>query len=239
MKTIFTLLLLLANFSFCISQTKIVTKEKPLFVVNNEIVFESLINEIDPNIIESVIVLKNEKALGKYGDKGKNGVIEVTLKDTLSIIILNKKHLTNIELLNKIDKKKVKNVYVVKDKLYTSQKKFQTISLTTKKIKKSELEELRKKYSLNSNPKFRKLIKHKTIYLLGGITASLTKEDLEFANKYGFTFHDFGCIAPVDFKKYESKNAQVFDWLNETYGTDWQKEMKASALGFEKWKKKE
>ena len=75
MKIIFTLLLLLANFSFCISQTKIVTKEKPLFVVNNEIVFESLINEIDPNIIESVIVLKNEKAVGKYGDKGKKGLI--------------------------------------------------------------------------------------------------------------------------------------------------------------------
>jgi hypothetical protein len=82
------------------------------------------------------------------------------------------------------------------------------------------------------NHRFKLIKKTKTIYLLGGIAASLTKEDLEFANKYGFIFHDFGCIAPVDFEKYESKNAQVFDWLNETYGTDWQKEMKASCFGF-------
>ena len=73
---------------------------------------------------------------------------------------------------------------------------------------------------------------------MGGIAASITKEDMEFAKKFGIIFHDFGCIAPLDFEEYESKNAQVFDWLNETYGTDWQKEMKSSALGFEKWKKK-
>jgi hypothetical protein len=169
MKTIFTLLLLLANFSFCISQTKIVTKEKPLFVVNDKIISEAEFQEINPNLVDSVNVLKDKNAIAKYGKKGESGVIEV----------------------------------------YTKKPSFQTIK------------------------------KMKTIYLLGGIASSLTKEDLEFANKYGFIFHDFGCIAPVDFEKYESKNAQVFDWLNETYGTDWQKEMKASALGFEKWKKKE
>ena len=169
MKIIFTLLLLLANFSFCISQTKIVTKEKPLFVVNDKIISEAEFQEINPNLVDSVTVLKDKNAIAKYGKKGENGVIEV----------------------------------------YTKKTSFQTIK------------------------------KMKTIYLLGGIAASLTKEDLEFANKYGFIFHDFGCIAPVDFEKYESKNAQVFDWLNETYGTDWQKEMKITALGFEKWKKKE
>ena len=169
MKTIFTLLLLLANFSFCISQTKIVTKEKPLFVVNDKIISEAEFQEINPNLVDIVTVLKDKNAIAKYGKKGESGVIEV----------------------------------------YTKKPSFQTIK------------------------------KMKTIYLLGGIASSLTKEDLEFANKYGFIFHDFCCIAPVDFEKYESKNAQVFDWLNETYGTDWQKEMKASALGFEKWKKKE
>ena len=168
MKTIFTLLLLLANFSFCISQTKVVTKEKPLFVVNDKIISEAEFQEINPNLVDSVTVLKDKNAIAKYGKKGKNGVIEVYAK----------------------------------------------------------------------NQTFQPLKKNKTIYLLGGIAASITKEDLEFANKYGFIFLDFGCIAPLDFEKYESNNTQVFDWLNETYGTDWQKEMKTTALGFEKWKMK-
>ena len=67
MKTIFTLLLLLANFSFCISQTKIVTKEKPLFVVNDKIISEAEFQEINPNLVDSVNVLKDKNAIAKYG----------------------------------------------------------------------------------------------------------------------------------------------------------------------------
>ena len=36
--------------------------------------------QIDPYLIESVNVLKDEAAIKKYGDKGKKGVIEITLK---------------------------------------------------------------------------------------------------------------------------------------------------------------
>ena len=165
----YIVLFALFTFSFVISQNKKKSKEKPLIVLNQKIISYSEFERINPNLVDSISVLKEEKGIEKYGEKGKNGAIEI----------------------------------------YTKKPNFQLISKT------------------------------KTIYLLGGIAASITKEDLEFANKYGFTFHDFGCIAPLDFEKYESKNAQVFDWLNETYGTDWQKEMKTSALGFEKWKKKE
>ena len=80
MKTIFTLLLLLANFSFCISQTKIVTKEKPLFVVNDKIISEAEFQEINPNLVDSIAVLKDKNAMAKYGKKGKNGVIEAYTK---------------------------------------------------------------------------------------------------------------------------------------------------------------
>ena len=41
-----------------------------------------------------------------------------------------------------------------------------------------------------------------------------------------------------DFKEYETKNALVFEYLNKTFGKLWQKEIKPSVLGFEKWKKK-
>ena len=86
------------------------------------------------------------------------------------------------------------------------------------------------KIEINSNTK--------TIYVLGGIASVITKEDLAFAKKYNIQFHDFGCIAPTNFKEYETKNELVFEYLNKTYGKQWQKEIKSSVLGFIKWKKK-
>ena len=86
------------------------------------------------------------------------------------------------------------------------------------------------KIEINSNTK--------TIYVLGGIASVITKEDLAFAKKYNIQFHDFGCIAPTNFKEYETKNELVFEYLNKIYGKQWQKEIKQSVMGFEKWKKK-
>src|SRR5574343_509626 len=86
------------------------------------------------------------------------------------------------------------------------------------------------KIEINSNTK--------TIYVLGGIASVITKEDLAFAKKYNIQFHDFGCIAPTNFEEYEVKNELVFEYLNKTYGKQWQKDIKANVLGFEKWKKK-
>ena len=85
------------------------------------------------------------------------------------------------------------------------------------------------KIEINSNTK--------TIYVLGGIASVITKEDLAFAKKYNIQFHDFGCIAPTNFKEYETKNELVFEYLNKTYGKQWQKEIKPSVMGFEKWRK--
>ena len=87
------------------------------------------------------------------------------------------------------------------------------------------------KIEINSNTK--------TIYVLGGIASVSTKEDLAFAKKYNVHFHDFGCTAPTNFEEYEAKNELIFDFLNKTYGMQWQKEINPSVLGFEKWKKKE
>jgi len=52
---------------------------QPLIIVNGKESGQSL-NNIDPATIESVYVLKNEKATEKYGEKGKNGVIEIITK---------------------------------------------------------------------------------------------------------------------------------------------------------------
>lgn len=58
-------------------------KAEPLIIVNEketEKVRKDL-DDIDPETIQSMNVLKDEKATVKYGEKGKNGVIEITLKE--------------------------------------------------------------------------------------------------------------------------------------------------------------
>lgn len=54
---------------------------KPQIVVNGKMMDEQFdLNSINPKDIESVNVLKDRAAIDTYGDKGKNGVIVITLK---------------------------------------------------------------------------------------------------------------------------------------------------------------
>ncbi len=53
-------------------------KPAPLYILNGKEI--SAINEIDPNTIEKIDVLKDKTATEKYGDKAKNGVIIITTK---------------------------------------------------------------------------------------------------------------------------------------------------------------
>lgn len=52
----------------------------PLYVLNGEVVEKKVIAKLDPGIINMVNVLKGQKATDKYGEKGKNGVIEIVTK---------------------------------------------------------------------------------------------------------------------------------------------------------------
>ncbi len=58
--------------------------EKPLVIVNGEVQKSQKINDIDPSTIQSISILKDESATVIYGDKGKNGVVIVTLKGSKS-----------------------------------------------------------------------------------------------------------------------------------------------------------
>jgi hypothetical protein len=55
-------------------------KEKPLIVIDGVITSEINLNDLNPNNIQSMNVLKGEKAKEKYAEKGANGVIEITTK---------------------------------------------------------------------------------------------------------------------------------------------------------------
>ena len=57
-----------------------IDKNKPLVVVDGVIMKDLDLNIINPNTIEAINVLKGEKALAKYAEKGVNGVIEIITK---------------------------------------------------------------------------------------------------------------------------------------------------------------
>lgn len=61
------------------TKTKYNTEEKPLIIIDGKETNQA-IKDIDPETIHSINVLKDKLATEKYGEKGKNGVILITLK---------------------------------------------------------------------------------------------------------------------------------------------------------------
>jgi len=56
------------------------SKNQPLFVLDGVIIDKARMDAIKPDNIESITVLKDKSAIGKYGDKAKDGVILITTK---------------------------------------------------------------------------------------------------------------------------------------------------------------
>jgi TonB-dependent SusC/RagA subfamily outer membrane receptor len=52
----------------------------PLIIVDGKEVSNKKVEDINPDDVESMNVLKGESATELYGDKGKNGVIVITTK---------------------------------------------------------------------------------------------------------------------------------------------------------------
>lgn len=94
----------------------------PLYIVDGKILNKSDADKISPNDIKSVNVLKGESATAAYGDKGKNGVIEITIKNTGTkpmndsvLYVLDGKMVKAAEV-NKLDPAKIVSMNVLKDK---------------------------------------------------------------------------------------------------------------------------
>jgi hypothetical protein len=56
------------------------TKVSPLIILEGKEVSENSIKDLNPDDVESINVIKDQNAINKYGEKGKNGVIEIFLK---------------------------------------------------------------------------------------------------------------------------------------------------------------
>ncbi|CAM3660776.1 hypothetical protein FLGE108171_09045 [Flavobacterium gelidilacus] len=64
------------------NKNKIILKsDNPLLILNGNLVDYELMNDLDPQKIESLNVIKGEASISKYGEKGKHGSIEITSKD--------------------------------------------------------------------------------------------------------------------------------------------------------------
>lgn len=56
-------------------------KENPLIICDGKEITKEAMEKIDPNAIEAITVLKGESAKALYGEKGKDGVIVITMKN--------------------------------------------------------------------------------------------------------------------------------------------------------------
>jgi hypothetical protein len=58
--------------------TEVNIMPQPVYYLNGKKITKQAMDLIDPEQIKSVDILKGNKAVEKYGDEGKNGVIEIT-----------------------------------------------------------------------------------------------------------------------------------------------------------------
>jgi len=67
------------SFTYQVNDTTIKPMGKPLYIINGK-ESEAGIKDLEPNQIQSISVFKDSKSTAIYGDKGKNGVVSITLK---------------------------------------------------------------------------------------------------------------------------------------------------------------
>jgi TonB family C-terminal domain len=112
----------------------------PLYVVDGKEMTESEMKDINPDLIESISVLKGKKHTDKYGEKGKNGVVLITLKKDQKItekpLLFVDGIITTDKTPEDIDPKTIESVNVWKDKKavekYGAQGKNGVVEITTK-----------------------------------------------------------------------------------------------------------
>jgi len=81
------------------------SRPQPLIIVDGKEQPIKILQQISPNTIESIYVLKDKTAIEKYGDKAANGVIEIHLKPQITITDVKLEKDNTLKL--KIDEKPV------------------------------------------------------------------------------------------------------------------------------------
>jgi len=59
----------------------------PMYIYAGLEITEAQMKQIDPNTISSIDVLKGEKAISEYGEKGRNGVVKISVKQGSEAVV--------------------------------------------------------------------------------------------------------------------------------------------------------
>jgi hypothetical protein len=78
---------------------------------------------------------------------------------------------------------------------------------------------------------------HFLLYVQGGFSPVVRKDDAGFEKKYKTDITDFGCVG-LDRKIVSAYNREVFLYLDKTYGTRWRKELRKDVIGFREFLEK-
>jgi hypothetical protein len=65
-------------------KNKDASKANPIYYVDGKVIGAEEINKINPNDIQSINVIKGDNATKKYGEKAKNGVVEILMKKAVT-----------------------------------------------------------------------------------------------------------------------------------------------------------
>lgn len=108
------------------------TAAHPLFVVDGEKMGRKGLKELklDPNDIDNISVLKDEAAFKKYGEEGKNGVVEITTKKQVADSTTTKQHSKAdlmMKKLNELKKDNEKSYFEIDGKSVITTKSGQTV----------------------------------------------------------------------------------------------------------------
>ena len=106
-----------------------------LLIANGKEISNKEMKNIPANNIQSINVLKGESAVKKYGDKGKDGVVEIITKDSKTLIIIDGKEAKKDEY-KKIQPYNMKSIILLKRedaiKKYGNKADDGVIEITTK-----------------------------------------------------------------------------------------------------------
>lgn len=98
--------------------------KEPLYIVDGKEVTPSVMSALNPDKIERVTVLKDKSATELYGEKGKNGVLLITLKQgTPGIVIRRDNEVTeNAKVQHNGSLDLIKTIYIDGEKVDLSTK---------------------------------------------------------------------------------------------------------------------
>jgi hypothetical protein len=72
------------------------------------------------------------------------------------------------------------------------------------------------------------------LLLQGGIAPVVHASDSIFENKYGLRYEDAGCTGPAPALS-AAYDTTVFRWLENSYGRQWQQDVRKDVLGYRMW----